>query len=105
MFSRLPPVTKALLIANGIAFVLQLLLRNAGVFDAFALWPLGGEVYDPYGNAHSFMPWQLVTYAFLHDPSSLFHLLFNMLALVMFGSPLEYTWGTRRYAIYYFVCI
>ena len=103
MFSRLPPVTKALLIANGIAFVLQLLLRNTGALVPFALWPLGGDVYDPYAPA--FMPWQLVTYAFLHDPSNLFHLLFNMLALVMFGAPLEYTWGNKRYATYYFTCV
>ena len=46
-----------------------------------------------------------MTYAFLHDPSNLFHLLFNMLALVMFGAPLEYTWGNRRYASYYFTCV
>ena len=103
MFSRLPPVTKALLIANGIAFVLQLLLRNTDALVPFALWPLGGGVYDPYAPA--FMPWQLVTYAFLHDPTNLFHLLFNMLALVMFGAPLEYTWGNRRYATYYFTCV
>jgi membrane associated rhomboid family serine protease len=105
MFSRLPPVTKALLIANGIAFVLQWLLRHAGVFEPFALWPLGSGTYDPAGETPGFMPWQLVTYAFLHDPSNPFHLLFNMLALVMFGAPLEYTWGTRRYGTYYLVCI
>jgi membrane associated rhomboid family serine protease len=106
MLSRLPPVTRALLIANVIAFLLQWFLRNTNVFDPFALWPIGAGS-DPYGNASQFMPWQLVTYAFLHDPSNLIsiHLLFNMLALVMFGAPLEYTWGTRRYATYYFVCI
>ena len=105
MFSRLPPVTKALLIANGIAFVLQLLLRHAGVFEPFALWPLGSGTYDPAGETPGFMPWQLVTYAFLHDPSGPFHLVFNMLALVMFGAPLEYTWGNKRYATYYFTCV
>ena len=102
MFSNLPPVTKALLIANGIAFVLQLMLGNA--FAPFELWPLG-DSFDPYGTTPSFMPWQLVSYAFLHDPRNFFHLLFNMLALVMFGSPLEYTWGNRRYAAYYFTCV
>ena len=71
----------------------------------FELWPIGAGAYDPYGDMPSFMPWQLVTYAFLHDPSNLFHLLFNMLALVMFGAPLEYTWGNRRYASYYFTCV
>ena len=71
----------------------------------FELWPIGAGAYDAYGDMPSFMPWQLVTYAFLHDPSNLFHLLFNMLALVMFGAPLEYTWGNRRYASYYFTCV
>jgi len=101
MFSRLPPVTKALLIANGIAFVLQLLLRSA--LDPFQLWPIGADAY--YSNAQPFMPWQLVTYGFMHDPSGPLHLVFNMLALVMFGAPLEYTWGNKRYATYYFTCI
>jgi membrane associated rhomboid family serine protease len=29
---------------------------------------------------------------------------FNMLALWMFGTPIEETWGTRRFLQYYFVC-
>lgn len=102
MFSNLPPVTKALLIANGIAFVLQSLLGNP-TFDPFMLWPLGDGSVDTYGAAPTFMPWQLVSYAFLHG--NLMHVAFNMLALVMFGSPLEYTWGNRRYATYYFTCV
>jgi membrane associated rhomboid family serine protease len=44
--------------------------------------------------------WQLVTYMFLHG--SFVHILFNMLALWMFGSELEYLWGTRRFIKYYF---
>jgi membrane associated rhomboid family serine protease len=105
MFSRLPPVTKALLIANGIAFVLQLLLRYAGsdAMSLFELWPIGASSRSI--DAQPFLPWQLVTYGFLHDPANLFHLLFNMLALVMFGAPLEYTWGNKRYATYYFTCV
>ena len=105
MFSRLPPVTKALLIANGIAFVLQLLLRAMGsdAMSLFELWPIGADAYGY--DAQPFMPWQLVTYGFLHDPDNFFHLLFNMLALVMFGAPLEYTWGNKRYATYYFTCV
>jgi membrane associated rhomboid family serine protease len=103
MFSRLPPVTKALLIANGVAYLLQLIAGNA--MDVFALWPIGLDQYAP--EASPFMPWQLVTYAFLHDTSATIptHLLFNMLALVMFGAPLEYTWGNKRFATYYFTCV
>ena len=48
--------------------------------------------------------WQPFTYLFLHDPHGLFHILFNMLALWMFGTPVEQTWGTRRFLKYYFLC-
>jgi membrane associated rhomboid family serine protease len=49
-----------------------------------------------------FRVWQLGTYMFLH--AGLFHLLFNMLALWMFGAELERVWGTRYFLKYYFVC-
>jgi membrane associated rhomboid family serine protease len=107
MFSNMPPITKALLIANGLVFLLQQLLGDATFFP-FMLWPLGdggagltaaGELFA----TQSFMPWQLLTYAFLHG--NLMHVGFNMLALVMFGSPLEYTWGNRRFLAYYLVCV
>jgi membrane associated rhomboid family serine protease len=65
----------------------------------FALWPL----HMPPGSDAGFQPWQLVTYSFLHG--GLTHLLFNMLALYMFGSDLERVFGPRRFAIYYFVCV
>jgi membrane associated rhomboid family serine protease len=43
----------------------------------------------------NFMPWQVVTYAFLHGGMG--HLFFNMLGLWMFGSELERLWGGKRY--------
>src|SRR5436309_11845598 len=45
--------------------------------------------------------WQLVTYMFIH--AGLFHIVFNMLALWMFGSELERIWGTRFFLKFYFV--
>ena len=45
--------------------------------------------------------WQLGTYMFLHG--GLFHILFNMLALWMFGTELERMWGTRYFLKFYFV--
>ena len=44
------------------------------------------------------MPWQVVTYAFLHG--GVFHLFFNMLGLWMFGAELERLWGAKRYATF-----
>ncbi len=46
--------------------------------------------------------WQLGTYMFLHG--GIFHILFNMLALWMFGTELERLWGTRYFLKFYFVC-
>src|SRR3954451_9399533 len=50
---------------------------------------------------HQFWVWQLATYMFLHG--GVFHILFNMLALWMFGTELERIWGTRYFLKFYFV--
>jgi membrane associated rhomboid family serine protease len=63
-----------------------------------ALWPLATP-------ERLFRPWQLVTYAFLHDPDYIWHIIFNMFALYMFGPLLEQFWGARRFLAYYFVCL
>jgi membrane associated rhomboid family serine protease len=82
---------QALIGANVVMFVAQ------GIFPVLtALLGL-----HPAWVIHSFWIWQLVTYMFLHG--GLFHILFNMLALWMFGAELERTWGTRYFLKYYFV--
>lgn len=48
-----------------------------------------------------FQLWQPVTYMFLH--AGLFHILFNMLALWMFGVELERLWGRAFFLKYYFI--
>ena len=48
MFTHLPPVTKALLIANGLVFLLQQLLGDAN-FIPFMLWPLADGGVDALG--------------------------------------------------------
>jgi len=101
MFSNLPPATKALLVVNVAMYLLQMLLPERAL-ASFMLWPLdsaGVLAYTPYG----FLPWQLLSYGFLHGGVG--HLLFNMLALVMFGAPLEQTWGQRRFLTYFLICV
>jgi len=95
MFSRPPPATLALLAANIGVFLLQMVTGDA-VVEHFALWPTGTPL---------FTPWQLVTYAFLHDTHTLAHIFFNMFALFMFAPQLELLWGSRRFMVYYFVCV
>ena len=95
------PVTQLLLIANIAVFVLQLNAEGV-MLGHFALWPL----HAPAGSMAEqppFQVWQLVTYSFLHG--GLTHLVFNMLALYMFGSDIERVFGARRFAAYYVVCV
>ena len=55
----------------------------------------------PAAIVERWFAWQPLTYMFLHD--GVFHILFNMLMLWMFGTDLERTWGTRFFLRYYFV--
>ena len=90
----LSPALKVLVIANVAIF---LLTEIAGGLGYNAQWDFGlrpSEVWWP--NLHV---WQLATYMFLHG--DVLHLLFNMLALWMFGTELERTWGTRYFVKYY----
>ena len=96
---RMPPVTRALLIANVAVFVLQY-LSGPLLISSLALWPLGS---DQFPGAPIFRPWQLLTYGFLHAGPA--HLFFNMLALYMFGGDVEQLLGSRRYLIYYLLCV
>jgi membrane associated rhomboid family serine protease len=86
----MPPVTQALLLINVAMFCIDLFL-GPGFTQLFALWPLG----------HGFLPWQVGTYAFLHDTNNVFHLFFNMLGLWMFGAELERVWGQKRFIQFY----
>ncbi len=85
----MPPVTQFLVIANVVMFLLTQ-LAGPSIIGWFGLWPLGSGM---------FMPWQIVTFAFLH--AGLTHLVFNMFGLWMFGSELERVWGPRRLALFY----
>jgi membrane associated rhomboid family serine protease len=92
MFGNLPPVTRALLLVNFGVFIAQQLI-GPQLAQWLALWPPGPL----------FEPWQVVTYAFLHD--GFWHIFLNMFALFMFGTPLERYWGSRRFTAFYFVCV
>lgn len=92
-FSIFPPAIKHLLIVNGLFFVaLNTPIIGQFIFKYGALWPLGSG---------RFFPWQLVSYLFLHGGFA--HIFFNLFALWMFGQAIENLWGTKRFAIYYFI--
>jgi len=93
--SSIPNVIFGLLIANGLVFALQQ-VNAEFMFINFALWP----ATDPRSP---FMPWQLLTYGFLHGNTT--HIFFNMFGLWMFGRDIEQFMGSQRFLIYFLVCV
>jgi membrane associated rhomboid family serine protease len=116
-FSFFPPVIKNLLIINVLVYLAEQVAAMTGaadlavVLNAMALYPpgsgdIGASIFGTRGvPIPGFWPWQMITYSFLHSLQTFSHLLFNMFALWMFGVQLENTWGSKRFAVYYFVCV
>jgi len=103
-----PPAVRTLLILNVVIFLAGMIplsnpvvVRGVGGVSSVdewmqivgALFPIGSSLYGP---------WQYLTMMFLHG--SMGHILFNMLALWMFGNELEQLWGSRRFLLYYLIC-
>jgi len=84
---------KALIGANVAMFLAMLFLPEPATTDTLGLVPLF--------FVRRLWFWQPLTYMFLHG--GLFHILFNMLVLWMFGTELERIWGTRSFLKFYFV--
>ena len=95
--NRFPTGLKWLLIANCGIFLAWYLLRTTSIgliFESFQLVPV--QVVQ------RFALWQPVTYMFLH--AGPWQLLWNMLALWMFGAEMERLWGTPKFLRFYLTC-
>jgi membrane associated rhomboid family serine protease len=94
---RFTPAVKAILIACGAVYLLELILVNwvrlQVVLDL--LW------LEPARVVHSYWVWQLFTYSWLHHPNDPSHLLFNLLGLWLVGAMLEQRWGTWPFVKFY----
>jgi membrane associated rhomboid family serine protease len=86
------PAVRAIVYTNIAVFVLGV-LSPVALTGAFGLSP---EAVLTQGFV-----WQLATYLFLH--AGVFHILFNMLTVWMFGVDLERRWGTQAFVRYYAV--
>ena len=91
----LPPAVKWLLIVNIAIYLVCVLIP-----------PVGNRVYTwasvyPGSWGTIAQVWRFVTYQFLHDLSSFFHILFNMMVLYFFGPLMERMWGSRRFLKFY----
>ena len=82
---------KALIAANVVMFLVTTFAQSVVAYLGLV----------PTLVLHQFWVWQVATYMFLHG--GIFHIVFNMLALWMFGAELERIWGTRYFLKFYFV--
>jgi membrane associated rhomboid family serine protease len=91
-----PIVTYTLIGINVVLYVLEILpVIGSYVFSYLAYAPSYG-----YTTA---MPWTMLTSAFLHSQGSIFHILFNMYALFVFGPQLEHLLGKGRFVALYLI--
>ncbi len=88
------PAVRAIVYANVVVFVVTLLAPTL-IVDTFGL--------SPVLVVRNLEVWRLATYLFVHSPTHISHILFNMLAVWMFGVDLERRWGTREFVKYYFI--
>lgn len=87
------PIVFNLLVINVLAYLAQILVKPVTEWGALH-----------YYKSSLFYPHQLITNMFLHDPTGLTHLIFNMFALWMFGTILERFLGSKRFLIFYLIC-
>jgi len=97
--SFVTPAIRNLVLACTAVFFVQTVFNLAA--PAASRWMVRELGLVPLLVTHGLRLWQPLTYLFLHG--GLFHLLFNMLFLWMFGVDLERSWGRRRFYHYFFL--
>lgn len=103
---RQTPVVLAVIAACLLVFLLQ---QSGSHFllAKFALWPPGARELqysaDGVWRLPDFAWWQLLSYAFLHGGA--LHLMLNLFGLWMFGVPVERALGSRRFALFFTICV
>jgi membrane associated rhomboid family serine protease len=91
-----PPVVKNLIIINVLVFAAQITMDNQfHITEKIMLYPVMFPQFKPY---------QVFTHMFAHSPVLLFHIIFNMFGLWMFGKILENVWGSKRFLLFYLAC-
>ena len=86
---RISETVKHLLIINCIFFLASIIVGES-MYDFFALH---------FPDSPKFEYWQIITHMFMHGDFS--HILFNMIGLWMFGTPMEQMWGKNKFIFYY----
>jgi len=94
MNSPIPNSIRTLLFINVGIFLIDYITHGAYLFQWLALDPM----LVTHGH-HQY--WRIFTYMFVHDSHSFMHILFNMLTLWMFGTPVAQQMGEGRFWRFY----
>jgi len=96
LFGGSGAVCKRIIAATILVFVAQLVTLNRGQ-DSFVTEWLQLTASDVlHGQI-----WRLITYAFCHDPFSIWHILFNMYFFWIIGPDVEQIYGSREFFKFY----
>lgn len=98
----LTPGVQWLLIANVAVYLFEVLLVTFSGASSYN-WFVAAFGLVPSGVTHGLRIWQPFTYLFLHDASTIWHILGNMFMLYVFGRELELVWGRNKFLQYYFL--
>ena len=111
--SNFPPIVKNIIIINVLVFLAQSIFdKQFQLTEKLTLRPIISDQLknalqqiSPGENFPQFQPYQIFTHMFAHAPfPTIFHILFNMFTLWMFGRILENVWGAKRFLFFYLAC-
>lgn len=99
---RITETVKYLIIINVVLWLATIILLKQGIFD------LNEILAFHFPGSPYYKPWQFLTHMFMHASVDMrtgqiifYHILFNMIGLWMFGSPLEQIWGRNKFIFFY----
>lgn len=95
-FPRITSVVKWLLIINVLVYIAQTLGAGQILVRHFSVYPVS--------LASVLQVWRLISYQFLHDTDTIWHIVFNMVVLFFLGTTLERHWGGKRFLKFYLGC-
>ncbi|MGN6402409.1 MAG: rhomboid family intramembrane serine protease [Flavisolibacter sp.] len=107
-----PPIVKNLIIINVLVYLAQISVgKQWDLTERISMYPIipaqlkqivmNSPALQPY---YGFQPYQIATHMFAHSPETIFHIIFNMFGLWMFGRILENVWGGKRFLLFYLIC-
>src|SRR5262245_19528418 len=93
-------IVKLLVLINVAVFVFQVITLRMASVEADGSYHFGvvtGLLSLDVDRVMHGEIWRLLTYAFVHDPTGIWHLLFNMLVLWCFGQEVEDLYGPKEF--------